>query len=618
MGRSLHRFVFFAALAIGVPSAFAQLEVAALYNKAEIMIPMRDGVKLFTAIYTPKDKSKPSPIILTRTPYSCRPYGPTAMRGGLGPNPDYMKEGFTFVYQDVRGRYMSEGEFVDIRPQITNKRSVNDVDESTDTFDTVDWLVKNVPNNNGRVGMVGISYPGFYAAVGTIDSHPALKCSSPQAPVSEWFMGDDFHHNGAFFLMDCFNFYNGFGRPRTGPTQQYPPGFQNTAQDAYRFFLELGPIRNVEEKYFKGNVKFWTELMQHPNYDSWWQARSLPNHLNKVRCAVMTVGGWFDAEDLYGALHVYKGFERLNPGIENGLVMGPWTHGMWASQDGSQLGDQEFGSKTAPEYQAQVELPFFRKYLKGEGDFKLAEARIFETGANRWHTFAAWPPREASRRTLFFQGNGGLSWNRPAARGVFDDYVSDPSRPVPYVDGTRYRRPADYMNTDQRFASRRPDVLTYRSDVLEEPVRMAGPIIAKLFVAMTGTDADFVVKVIDELPSNLPRSEGEAPIMAGYQRMVRGEIMRGRFRNSFEKPEAFKPGEVTPVQFYVPDVCHEFKVGHRIVIQVQSSWFPLADRNPQTFVDIYKAREDDFKKATIQVHRSLNHPSGVEVGVMPG
>ena len=598
-------------------STFAQLEVAALYEKSEVMVPMRDGTRLHTAIYASKDRSNPSGIILTRTPYSCRPYGPTELRGSLGPNPDYMKEGFTFVYQDVRGRYMSEGEFMDIRPPIPNKRP-GQVDETTDTYDTVDWLVKNVPNNNGRVGLVGVSYPGFYAAIGAIDSHPALKCSSPQAPVSEWFLGDDFHHNGAFFLMDCFNFYNGFGRPRTGPTQNYPPGYNNTAQDAYKFFLEIGPIRNVEEKFFKGNVKFWTELMKHPNYDAWWQARSLPNHLKNVKCAVMTVGGWYDAEDLYGALHVYKGIERLNPQIENGLVMGPWTHGGWGSQDGSRLGDQDFGARTSPLYQAEVELPFFRKYLKGEGDFKLAEARVFQTGSNRWHTFDAWPPKAAQRKTLYFQSGGRLSFGRPVARGLFDDYVSDPARPVPYIDGTRYGRPSEYMNTDQRFAGRRPDVLTYRSEPLKTPVQLAGPVIAKLFVAMTGTDADFVVKVIDELPENLPRPQGDAPVLAGYQRMVRGEIMRGRFRNSFSKPEPFKPKEITPVRFYVPDVFHEFAAGHRIVIQVQSSWFPLADRNPQTFVDIYQAKEADFKKATIQVHRGLNHPSGVEVGVLPG
>ena len=591
----------------------AQLDVATLYSKTETMIPMRDGVKLFTAIYTPKNLAGKSPLLIVRTPYSCSPYGPTAYRPRLGSNENYMKENFTFVYQDVRGRYMSEGTFADIRPQLAPGQ--RGIDESTDTYDTIDWLVKNVPNNNGHAGLIGVSYPGFYAAAGAIDSHPALKCSSPQAPVSEWFMGDDFHHNGAFFLMDCFNFYNGFGRPRPVPAQSYPPGYQHGAQDAYKFFLDIGPIRNIEEKIFKGDVKFWSELMQHPNFDSWWQARSLPSKLKGVKCAVMTVGGWYDAEDLYGALKVYEGAERLNPGIENGVVMGPWTHGGWGGAAGDKLGDQDFGSKTSPEYQEQVELPFLRKYLKGEGDFKLAEARIFETGTNKWHVFSAWPPREAKRTSLYFGANGNLAFSKPNGVG-FQDYVSDPAKPVPYIDGTRYGRPSEYMNADQRFATRRPDVLTFRSEPLKDPLTLAGPINANLFVSMTGTDADFVVKLIDEYPADAPTVQG-GPVMAGYQMMVRGEIMRGRFRNSFEKPEAFVPGRVTPVKFYVPDVCHTFKPGHRVVVQVQSSWFPLADRNPQTFVDIYKAKESDFKKATIKVMCSAASPSGIEVGVLP-
>lgn len=606
-----HRFVL---TLICLPAlSSAQIDVATIYNKTEVMIPMRDGVKLFTAIYAPKMPTGKSPLLIVRTPYSCRPYGPTAYRERLGSNENYMKENFTFVYQDVRGRYMSEGTFADIRPQLAPGQS--GIDESTDTYDTIEWLVKNVPNNNGRAGLIGVSYPGFYAAAGMINSHPALKCSSPQAPVSEWFMGDDFHHNGAFFLMDCFNFYNGFGRPRPVPAQTYPPGFRHNAQDAYKFFLDIGPIRNIEEKIFKGDVKFWTELMQHPNFDAWWKARSLPSKLKGVKCAVMTVGGWYDAEDLYGAIHVYQGAERLNPGIENGVVMGPWTHGGWGGASGEKLGDQEFGSKTSPEYQEKVELPFLRKYLKEEGDFKLEEARVFETGVNVWHVFNSWPPAQAKRTTIYFGADGTLKFSKPVGSG-FKEYISDPYRPVPYVDGTRYGRPSEYMNADQRFASRRPDVLTFRSEPLAQPLRLAGPVRPTLFITLTGTDADFVVKLIDEYPADAP-SVPNGPVMAGYQMMVRGEIMRGRFRNSFEKPEAFVPGRVTPVKFYVPDVCHTFKAGHRLVVQVQSSWFPLADRNPQTFVDIYKAKESDFKKATIRVLCSGANPSGVEVGVLP-
>lgn len=594
--------------------AAAQLDVASTYTKTEVMIPMRDGVRLFTSIYAPKDTSKAYPLLITRTPYSCRPYGPAAYRNGLGANPDYAKEGFVFVYQDVRGRYKSEGEFADIRPQLPVLVGPSRIDESTDTYDTIDWLVEHVPNNNGRAGLIGISYPGFYAAVGMIDSHPALKCSSPQAPVSEWFMGDDFHHNGAFFVMDCFNFYNGFGRPRPEPTENYPPGWRNTASDAYKFFLDIGPLSNIEKNIFKGDVAFWTELMKHPNYDAWWQARSLPNHVKNVKCAVMTVGGLYDAEDLYGALAIYRGVEKLNPGIENGIVMGPWTHGAWAGPNGDRLGDQEFGAKTSPEYQRTIELPFLRKYLKQEGDFKLKEAVIFETGANRFHQLDAWPPAEAKPATLYLGADGGLSFTKPTLRTGFDEYVSDPAHPVPYVDGTTYGRPSEYMNADQRFASRRPDVLTYRSEPLTEAVRLAGPLKANLFVSMTGTDADFVVKLIDEFPADEPRLSRDGPVWAGYQMMVRGEIMRGRFRKSFEHPEAFTPGKVEAVSYTLPDVCHTFKPGHRIVVQVQSSWFPLADRNPQTFVpSIYEAKASDFKKATIQVHRSASNPSGLEV-----
>ncbi len=593
-----------------------QLDLAATYSKTEVLIPMRDGVKLHTAIYAPKDTSKPYPFLLVRTPYSCNPYGPGAYRGNLGANPDYTKEGFVFVYQDVRGRYMSEGKFADIRPQLPALAGSGQIDESTDTYDTIDWLVKNVPNNNGRAGLIGISYPGFYAAVGMINSHPALKCSSPQAPVSEWFLGDDFHHNGAFFLMDCFNFYNGFGRPRPVPSQTYPPGYRHNAQDAYRFFLDIGPIANIEKNIFKGDVAFWTELMQHPNYDAWWQARSVPKHVKNVKCAVMTVGGWYDAEDLYGALAVYRGVERLNPGIENGLVMGPWTHGGWGGPNGDRLGDQDFGSKTSPEYQRTIELPFLKKYLKNEGDFRLREAVVFETGANRFHQLDAWPPPSTSPATLYLGNNSKLSFSKPGSVS-FDDYVSDPAKPVPYVDGTRFGRPSEYMNADQRFASRRPDVLTYRSDPLTEPLRLAGPLKANLFVSMSGTDADFVVKLIDEYPadSSLGTNTGSPP-WPGYQMMVRGEIMRGRFRNSFEKPAAFTPGKVEKVGFTLPDVCHTFKPGHRVVVQIQSSWFPLADRNPQTFVpSIYAAEASDFKKSTIKVHHSATHPSGVEVRV---
>lgn len=602
-------------------AASAASEVRASYEKSEYQIPMRDGVKLFTVVYSPRDKSKKYPILLNRTPYGVGPYGPDAYKTSLGPSPLFMKEGYIFVYQDVRGRYMSEGEFVNMRPHKEQKSGPTDTDESTDTYDTIDWLIKNVPNNNGRVGMWGISYPGFYVAVGMIDAHPALKAASPQAPIADWFIGDDFHHNGAFFLPHAFNFLATFGRPRPRPTTETPPRFQHGTPDGYKFFLELGPLQNADRKYFKGDVAFWNEMMEHPNYDDFWKARNTLPHLKNIRPAVMTVGGWFDAEDLYGALNTYKATEKQSPDAYNILVMGPWYHGGWARSDGDSLGAIQFGSKTAEFYRNEIELPFFNCFLKDKCDRKLPEAYVFETGSNRWRTYTEWPPRAAQPRAIYLREDGKLSFDPPAnERDAFDEYVSDPNKPVPYINGIAIGMTREYMVEDQRFAARRPDVLVYQTEPLAQDLTAAGPVRVTLYVSSTGTDADYVVKLIDVFPDDAPDPEPNPTgvRMGGYQMLVRGEPFRARFRNSFERPEPLRPGEVTKIEFVMPDINHAFLKGHRIMVQVQSTWFPLVDRNPQKFVpNIYKASEADFEKAVQRVHRSRAHASQITLNVMP-
>jgi putative CocE/NonD family hydrolase len=596
-----------------------EAEVKANYTKTEQTITMRDGVKLFTSIYVPKDRSKKYPIMLNRTPYSVAPYGPNDYKTALGPSLLFQKAPYIFVYQDVRGKFMSEGEYVNMRPHIEGKKG-REIDESSDTYDTIDWLVKNVPNNNGRVGMWGISYPGFYAAMGTIDAHPALKASSPQAPIADWFIGDDFHHNGTLFLAHAFNFLSGFGLPRPKPTTDFPARFVHGTPDGYKFFLETGPLPNADTKYLKGQVAFWDEMMAHPNYDDYWQARNTLPHLKNIKPAVMIVGGWFDAEDLYGALNTYKTIERMNPGSYNKLVMGPWFHGGWARGDGEFLGNVRFGAPTSVFYRDKIELPFFNCLLKDECDRNLPEAFVFETGSNQWRSYDHWPPSNTQQRDLFFQDNGALSFSRPAPGGAksFDEYISDPAHPVPFINGTAIGMTREYMIDDQRFAATRPDVLVYQTGPLNEAVTTSGPIVATLYVSTTGTDSDYVVKLIDVFPDNTPDNDpNPAGVkMGGYQMLVRGEPMRARFRNSFAKPEALIPNRVTKVEFTLPDVNHSFQKGHRIMVQIQSTWFPLVDRNPQKFVDINRATQADFQKATERIYRSTQFSSHLSLTVL--
>ena len=603
----LFAFVF---SCVGVPApVLAQgLEyVKANYTKYEYHVPMRDGTRLFTSVYVPKDQSQKYPILLTRTPYSCRPYGVDQYRNDVGPNALFGKDGFIFASQDVRGKWMSEGEFVNMRPHIPNKQNPTQIDESSDAYDTVDWLIKNIPGHNGRVGVWGVSYPGYYAACALIDAHPAIVCGSPQAPINDWFVGDDWHHNGALILPHLFNFMSKFGHERPEPTKKIDHPFDYGTPDGYDFFLKMGPLANANPKHFQDKIGFWNDAMQHGTYDEFWKSRDLRPHLKNIRPAVLTVGGWFDAENLFGALATYQRIEATNPQTSNTLVMGPWRHGQWNSDAGLALGHVQFNAKTGDYYREQIELPFFQYHLKGKGEFKHPEAWVFETGTNLWRQEEKWPPAAAKSRSLFLHAGGKLSFAEPeGGAGAVDEYISDPAKPVPYIDWTETGLSPNYMVADQRFAARRPDVLVYQTEILERDLRLAGPIEVDLTVSTTGTDSDWIVKIIDVYPDDYP-DPAENPMkirMGGFQQLIRGDVMRGKFRNSFEKPEAFQPGEPTRVRFQLPDICHAFRPGHRLMIQIQSSWFPLVDRNPQTFVDIYAAKPENFQKATQRVYRS--------------
>lgn len=627
-----------ALLAVVVTSAHAQLTPAGSfvkdnYQKFEYKIPMRDGTKLHTAVYVPKDASttKKYPFMMQRTCYSVAPYGADTYPPQVGPSGTLMRDKFIFVYQDVRGRWMSEGTWTNMTPTVTDQQPATVskgkkkatkptgpvlVDESSDTYDTIDWLLKNVANNNGRVGQWGISYPGFYTAASLPNAHPALKAASPQAPVSDFFF-DDFHHNGAFIQAYIFTFPV-FGVQHPEPTTKpwYNDQMIKTGtSDGFQWQYDLGPLKNAN-KYYKDNF-YWQETVNHPNYDEFWQKRSIIPHLNATRPAVMTVGGWFDAEDLYGPLTIYKTIEKNSPNAYNTLVMGPFGHGRWSRETGHTLHSNiYFGDSIATFYQRNIEAKFFDHFLKGPGDGKtgLPEAYLFNTGRNEWKTFDKWPAGNAEKKQYYLTKEGQLATNKimgsvEASGNSFSEFVSDPMKPVPYTEDittTQGFTPFNYMSEDQRFASRRPDVLTFQTDVLTEDMTLGGEIMAKLKVSTTGTDADWVVKLIDVYPSDEPNHAympNKNITLGNYQQMVRSEAMRGRFRNSFEKPEPFKSGEVTDVNFRLQDVLHTFKKGHRMMIQVQSTWFPLIDRNPQKYVDnIFKADEKDFQKATHRVY----------------
>jgi putative CocE/NonD family hydrolase len=597
------------------------------YTKYELRIPMRDGVRLFTSVYVPnrlptEPPTDGYPIMMVRTPYSAGPYGAANYRGMLGPSADFERSGYIFVYQDVRGRYLSEGDFVNMRPHLPSKRGPQDIDESTDTFDTIEWLVRHVPGNNGCVGQWGISYPGFYTSAGVIDSHPALKAVSPQAPIADWFF-DDFHRNGAFVPTMAVNFFSSFGRSRPQPSAVRPPSLDFGTRDGYQFFLDLGPLNNVNERYFKGEIAFWNEMTAHPNYDAFWQSRNILPHLRNISAAVLTVGGWFDTEDLYGPLQTYRSIEQLNPGISNRLVMGPWYHGQWNRDDGQSLGEAEFGFATAQWYRDQVQFPFFEHHLKGSGQLHLPEAIMFETGSNRWQTFDRWPPAEVTPVDLYIADSGRLDRASPTAQSedpleLADSFPSDPAKPIPYTQEITTRWARDYVTEDQRFAAWRPDCLVYSGPPLTEDLTVAGPIEVDLWVSSTASDADWIVKLIDAYPGQpLDGYPGGADFPAHRQQLVRAGVLRGRFRESFEEPIPMEPNRPVRIRFSLDDVLHTFASGHRVMIHIQSSWFPFIDRNPQRFVpNIFEAQAEDFIAATHRVHRSRQLPSHIRLPVL--
>jgi len=580
------------------------------YIKREAYIPMRDGVRLYTAIYIPKnEQGGPYPFLMERTPYSAGPYGDSIYRGSLGPNAALSREPFIYVYQDVRGRFMSEGNFEEMTPHREGKKPGDkQTDESSDTWDTVDWLLKNIHNNNGRVGIWGISYPGFYASASLPDAHPAIKAVSPQAPVTDEFIGDDVNHNGAFFLLDNFSFDNFFDVKRPVPVKDYGSNIFNVdIPDAYRFFLQLGPLKNTNKpEYFSNKGKIWNEYLQHSTYDAYWRARNIRTHLQHIRPAVLVVGGWFDAEDMFGALRTYEAIEKQSPGNDNHIIMGPWTHGGWATGTWNRYGPLDFG-QNVNEYYHELETKFFNHYLKDSTAPELSEATVFETGTNQWKHYDTWPPAEAHSVKFYLRAGGKLSTEGKAAPASttagYDEYISDPAHPVPYIEGVRGGRDNQYVVADQRFAAQRPDVLCYESAPLPRDLSVTGRLKADIFLSSTGTDADLVVKVIDVLPD-------------GFQRQVRADIFRCKFRNSFEKPEPLVSGKATEVTFDMNEIAHTFKQGHRLMVQVQSSWFPLVDMNPQTFVNIPTCDAADFKKAAIRIYHDPTHLSAITLPVL--
>jgi len=592
----------------GLAQTATEYEVKDHYTKKEVVIPMRDGTKLHTTIFSPKDTSKEYPILMTRTPYSSRPYGEGQFRSQLGPNEYLMKQGNIFVYQDVRGRWMSEGVYDNMRAFIPKKKG-KQFDEASDTYDTVEWLVKNVKNNNGRVGLWGISYPGFYATYSLLANHPAIKAVSPQASIGDFFF-DDFHHNGAY-MLSYWRATAVFGYEKSTPSDTAWYSFPElNTKDQYQFFLDAGPLKNLDKYYGEDNV-FWQQLKEHPNYDEFWQKRGIVQHLKDIKPAVMVVGGLFDAEDLYGPFNIYETIEK-NSDTFNMLVMGPWSHGDWArKKDRQAIGNVYFGDNISENYQKEVETLFFNHFLKGEADESLAlpEAYMFDTGLMEWKTYEAWPPKMAKKKAFYLGDDQQLIAEPatvPAVTAGAETFISDPAKPVPYSEDIKMVfTPRKYMTDDQRFAARRPDVLVYESEVLEEDLTLAGEVLAKLQVATTGTAADWIVKVVDVFPPDAEDFEETQDYlsMSNYHMMVRSEVIRGRFRNSFSNPEPFEPNKKTQVNLQLQDVHHTFKKGHKLQIQVQSSWFPLIDLNPQTYLDnIFEAEEEDFQKQEHKVY----------------
>ncbi len=584
--------------------------IRANYTKYEYQIPMRDDVKLFTSVYVPNDDSKTYPMMFQRTPYRVAPYGADKYKTRLGPSEDFEKEGFIFVFQDVRGKFMSEGEFVNMRPQDAYKRGNSATDDATDTYDSIEWLVKNVDNNNGNVGMWGTSYPGYYTSVGAINSHPALKAISPQAPIADWFF-DDFHRNGAFVTPMAFIFFDTFDKQRDGQFAYWPKGMDQVTPDGYQFFKDLGPLTNVNEDYFNGERPFWNEIIAHPNYDDYWQSRDLLQHLSKTKPATLVVGGWYDTEDLYGPLYTYQTMSQKNSQSHIKLVMGPWSHGQWNStKGGASLGEANFGFDTSAWFQKEVLLPFFKQHLKGEGEANLATATMFETGSNRWKKFDTWPPKAGNVQTLYL-GNNEQLLDGNTSKGA-SEYISDPNKPVPHSAKVSRGWDKPYMVEDQRFAARRPDVLVFETDVLENDMTIAGAIDLDLWFSTTQTAADIVVKVVDVFPGKDDNTNKVDKETGNRHELVRWSVIRGRFRESMSEPKPFVANQPTKVTFDLYDILHTFKRGHKLQIQIQSSMFPFIDMNPQHYVDnIFEAKESDYVKAMYTIYHNKDYPSAI-------
>jgi putative CocE/NonD family hydrolase len=600
------RFALFLLFPLLACSAADNFDIKGNYAKTECRISMRDGVKLYTAVYTPRNYNGDLPILLIRSPYGAGPYGPDHYPKHLGPL-GFAEEKFIFAVQDVRGRFMSDGEFVDVRPIKEVLQGSSDTDESTDAFDTIDWLIKNVPNNNGKAGMMGTSYNGYYTSCGLVRSHPALVAASPQAPMADLYRGDDAYHNGAFFLAANFSFYTEFPKQQNPSDPPPSPDFNYGTNDSYEFYLQMGSLADSERLL---QNSYWTDMYRHTTEDSFWKARNILPHLKAVTPAVLVIGGWYDAEDLSGTLQTYRAIKRQSPQTVCKLIMGPWSHGAWNLTKGEKLGDIHFGADTADALR-DLELRFFKHYLKETSTAALPEAVMFETGINRWQTLPQWPP-PARQQRLYFRTDNKLSLKPPTKSKGFDEYVSNPANPVPYMPHPPQEMAKEYMIADQRFLSGRKDVLSYLSDPLAEDFVVAGPVSPHLFVSSSATDSDFDVKLIDVYPSDAQT------LLSGYRQLVRGEPFRAKFRNSFEKPEPLAPGEIEEIGFSMPDIYHCFKKGHRIMIQVQSSWFPLTDRNPQTFTDIPDAKRDQFVAATERVYRARRAASFVEMNAEPG
>ena len=588
----------------------ATRQTRARYKKYEFRIPMRDGVTLFTQVYVPLNKSKVYPFLVQRTPFGVSPYGKTSYRPQLGPSPEFDDAGYIFVFQDVRGRFQSQGDFVDMRPHIDHPEP-GQTDESTDMHDTVEWLLKNVPSNNGRVGIWGMSYPGFYASASIIDSHPAIKAASTQAPMTNLFFGDDAYHNGVFMLAAQFQVYANYFKPRESgpefPSPKIGSFFDYGTSDGYKFFLTYGPALQPIAALARNPLL--DQNIRHDTYDEYWQQRDISQHLHNIHCPVLNVGGWFDAEDLAGPFRTYHAIAKTNPGLTNLLVVGPWGHGDWLRSPGRKLGALDFGSDTGSFFRSHVLFAFFEHYLKDAPAPDIPSALVFETGTNQWRRYASWPPPGTEPANLYLHANRRLNFVPPTEQeSPYDEYISDPANPVPYIEQPPAELASSYMYADQSLATHRPDVLTYQTDPLDQDLTVAGPLAVHLQVSSSGTDSDFIIKLIDE-----DDTHGPSP---GYQQLVRGEPMRARFRNSFSSPEALQPNETTAINYAMPDINHTFLRGHRMVIQVQSSWFPLTNINPQSSVPISSAKPSDFVKATQRVFHKPEAASSLVLQIL--